>query len=65
MNKGCDLLLTRGLRVGLCVERLPDARWKLGDEWFQGSRRSVLGSRDWKRTDDAPGPQELGHLCCS
>lgn len=48
--------------IGLRPQCLPDPRWTLGHEWFQGSRCPILGSHHWKRADDAPGPQELGYV---
>ena len=49
-------------QLGLCAQRLLDARWRVGDERLEGSWRAVLGPEYWTRPDDASGTQELCHL---
>ncbi len=47
---------------GLCTERGADAGWRVGREWKQGPRGSVLESRDGTAALHAARPQKLSHL---
>lgn len=42
-----------GRLAGLCLERCPDATWRMGIEWLKGSWRAILGSRHWSRAAHA------------
>lgn len=48
--------------LGLCSQRVLDARRRVGDERLERSWRAVLGSQHRTCADDASGTQELCHL---
>lgn len=50
--------------VGLCSQCGTYSRWRVGPEWFEGQRGSVLEPTHRRHATDASGPQEFRYESC-